>query len=563
MAGVYNVDNIYRLSNRRAIGKVSFNIGDRFNGRILKKIDPASAIIRLGEGIDFEIDVEGDFSKLKFGATKFEVCGFKHGKLQLKIIDINDALDLNIGNNLSSNISNEIDDDLLQGLLKFNIPVTKENIKEIRGVFEFIEKINSNSEEIDKFIDKYLISKNIGDNKDIQNNLKGFLNSLKTLNKEDILFLKENNIDLNKNNIDSFNKLFKNNDENIFNVLSNLKESLDETNIKLDSNIKLQIDIIKEKIVENNIREGVENKVYEKQVSNNKIDSLSSLENISNDSLDSESQNAIKDINNIVKNIVNSKNEIGLKSQLVIDIIKSINDKFESNGDISKDEMNKIISKLIDKPVQLTDANYKTIKDDFILLKSKIDSNKLHDIDIPKEVKNEILSKSNEAKEILKDILTFNKYKGAGEEKVFELIKNSMPDIKLMNKINNEYYFFESPIKILDNEYPCKLIIKDNRKDGKKIDSKNIKLILSVNTVNLGVIDTFIKVLDRSMNIEFKCNEESFSLLDKTKIEIKNVLEKLGYISNISLNVRREDVTIVNSRGFFDENNRTNLDIKV
>ena len=46
-------------------------------------------------------------------------------------------------------------------MLKFNIPLTKENIKEIKGIIQFLDKINNNPEEIDKFIQNYLLGKGL------------------------------------------------------------------------------------------------------------------------------------------------------------------------------------------------------------------------------------------------------------------------------------------------------------------------------------------------------------------------------------------------------------------
>ena len=59
----------------------------------------------------------------------------------------------------------------------------------------------------------------------------------------------------------------------------------------------------------------------------------------------------------------------------------------------------------------------------------------------------------------------------------------------MFNTISNEYYYLDVPINREMTEYPCKLIIKDNRKDGKKIDRTDVKIVVTVKTVNLGVVD--------------------------------------------------------------------------
>ena len=143
------------------------------------------------------------------------------------------------------------------------------------------------------------------------------------------------------------------------------------------------------------------------------------------------------------------------------------------------------------------------------------------------------------------------------------LIKESISDIKLMNKINNEYYYFDSNIRLRDNEYPCKLIIKDNRKDGKTIDSSNVKMIVSIKTINLGEVDAYINVIERAMSINFKCEEKFINIIESINEGLHHIISTTGYIPKITVEKKDEPVNIVNCRGFFNQNNRTNLDIKV
>ncbi|MDU3352103.1 MAG: hypothetical protein E7E72_18610, partial [Clostridium sp.] len=83
-------------------------------------------------------------------------------------------------------------------MLKFDIPLTKENIREIKGLIQFLDKIQANPKEIDEFISKYLMGKGIPQNSEegikINNVLKEFLGEFKTLSYEDILLFIENDM---------------------------------------------------------------------------------------------------------------------------------------------------------------------------------------------------------------------------------------------------------------------------------------------------------------------------------------------------------------------------------
>lgn len=62
-------------------------------------------------------------------------------------------------------------------MIKYNMPLTKENISKMKTLIDFQSKINENPNEEEQFIEKYLNNKNISLNseegQDIKNILKG------------------------------------------------------------------------------------------------------------------------------------------------------------------------------------------------------------------------------------------------------------------------------------------------------------------------------------------------------------------------------------------------------
>ena len=98
-------------------------------------------------------------------------------------------------------------------MIKHDMPLTKDNIIDIKNLVDFKEKISLNTNKEDIFIAKYLDSRNIDPNSEKANEitkiLKNFFEALKNLNVDEILLFKENNIELTKGNLESFIKLFK------------------------------------------------------------------------------------------------------------------------------------------------------------------------------------------------------------------------------------------------------------------------------------------------------------------------------------------------------------------
>lgn len=286
-------------------------------------------------------------------------------------------------------------------------------------------------------------------------------------------------------------------------------------------------------------------------------------------------------------------------------------------GDLSfnKTELEKALSKALGKPVTVTDEQYNKIKDivnlkltegenqgktsnvdkmggqpiakDGALLTTTenvsdetVESNKASvnsksdnaenlkalikdKLTSQEVVKSIISSKGQEGKDIIKEIISSLKSESAVSEKILDVIKNNMSDVKLFNKISQEYYYLNVPVKIKEQEYPCKLILKDNRKDGKKIDSKNVKMVVTVKTANLGVVDGYIKVLENKIDIDLKCEKSFMKILDLGKEKLISNIKSLGFNISVNVSKKEDEVSLTSCRKFFNENNRVNLDIKV
>ena len=133
MPGIFNIGNSYNVNNKKISSKLTFDIGEKFSGKIIKKEGSEDATIRLIDGWEFQAEIDGDIDSLGRGFHKFQVEGFEDGKLKLKIISSNiKESELVQGEFneiiLKEGLSNK-DINLLKDMVKFNIPMTKENIK--------------------------------------------------------------------------------------------------------------------------------------------------------------------------------------------------------------------------------------------------------------------------------------------------------------------------------------------------------------------------------------------------------------------------------------------------
>ena len=681
MPGVFNVGNSYNTNNKRISSKLTFDSGEKFSGKIIKKDDKNEVTIKLIDGWEFSAQIDGDIEGLENGLQRFQVEGFVDGKLKLKVIANNikgDELAQGEFNDIISSSGLSKDDVvLLKSMLKFDIPLTKENIREIKGLIQFLDKIQANPKEIDEFISKYLMGKGIPQNSEegikINNVLKEFLGEFKTLSHDDILLFIENDMEFNKENIKGYNNLFKGK-ESILKVLDKISNSIPELNKftkehMLESNLKqsienLDISTINPKSIdvegqnvegqngeeqkitkvpqhineqETSINNKLANDVYQKSdMGNAKVSMLSLLKSISGQNEDllntslkdilanrrmeftsSEFDRVFNLINTIkpeelinkIKETIFEFNDIG--AQNIVDDFSDYLNKTNNETlgvkeslDFSKGQLEKVLSNVMGRGITLTEEEFSKLKDVINLKNQEIIDNDTHQGQKINDLAKDILTKDNiigtnsnnidklndnniinknltksiptkelievslnkgteGSKEIIKDLISNLKSESLISEKILDIIKNNISDIKVFNKISSEYYYADIPVSIKEREYPCKIIVKDNRKEGKKIDSTNVKMVVTVETKNLGTVDGYMEVLDKKINIELKCEEKFVKIIDMTKSKLVNNIENMGFLVNVKVSKKENEVSLTSCREFFNSNSGVSLDRRV
>jgi hypothetical protein len=735
MPTIWNVNKGYDINNKKLSSKLTFEVGEKFNGKIVDKGEGNEVLVKLADGWQFQAEIEGDYEAQSQGLVKFVVEGFDNGKLKLKVVNGEQQESKLPSDSLSSVMEKEglskEDIDLLKSMIKHNIPLTRENISYVKSVLQFSEEINQNSEEIDNFIDKFVAGKGIDPQssqaKELQSVLRDFLSSFKNLSNKDILLFLENGIEINKENIESFNKLFKSDTtlkqyfDSISNELSNIKENssfiqstakdavqsanskngeindnaskLNNTNSNrvslndsliatkaYDSNdtVKSKVSIISllksmmntetslikeplknilasranmfnfseynqaisklDNISDNTVIEMVkENSVNQKEMTketlnkvissifNKEIDlsdnefekttnmlrivleenvhnsddiqpqmaknnakaelNLSNttpleanVEGLADDNSDSQLNNQLSNSKaNIQGEVLNKEDGINTKGQVILNAELNVEEDGNQSEEVKLQKQNESINdenpKQQASPVNSDErkAIREAISENSNLLKGiiKEDENinnifeKIQRLSSKDLIKNDIKVKLEDIKDVLKELIDITEKGEMTNSKISELIRGNINDFKFLNSINNEYYYLDLPIENNNKEYPCKLIIKDNRKEGKKIDKTSIKMVVSVKTINLGDVDGFIKVRDLNLDLELKCEEKYIKIFELSKEKLLQGLSGLGYAVNIKVQEKQEDVNLATCRDFFSDGDTMAIDVTV
>ncbi|MFR2527027.1 MAG: flagellar hook-length control protein FliK [Clostridium paraputrificum] len=622
MPAIWNVNNSYNVNNKKYSSKLTFEVGEKFSGKIISKGEGNEATVKLADGWQFSATIDGSIESEENVPLQLQVEGYEDGKLKLKIVK-KEADSNNLANDSLSEVIDKEglgkeDVDILKKMMKHNISLTRENITFVKSLLQFNTKINMDNNEIDNFILKYIDSKGISgeseQGKQIINTLKEFFVNFKNMKPEEILFFLENNIELTSENIESYNKLFSSNGNTVKEFFDNIKNDFAgievemkelEDNISnskvgekhLDNSIKaLGEEINKDKLGYNSLV----SKLYDSNdMSKSKVSMLAVLKSMTGGD-DNLLREPIKDIL-IEKKEQFTTNEYNtalgkinnLSDEEFINIVKDVLGKSGELKEISKDTVNIILRSFFGKDIEVGEVELRKIQDVIEYKFQELELNneggneeKLIGNNIANKtittleqevitgghkkilsanelIKNDINKKIDGIKDIIKELLVASKGEGEGADKVIQLLKNSISEFKLFNTISNEYYYLDVPINREMTEYPCKLIIKDNRKDGKKIDRTDVKIVVTVKTVNLGVVDGFLSVKDKGLDVELKCDKNYMKVLELSKSKLSNDLQKLGFNINIKVSMREEDITLASCREFFNDKAVSGIDIKV
>lgn len=650
MPGISKVNSNTSSGSSGISKKISFDVGDTFSARIISGENGGNEVtLKTSDGWSFNARVENpnDIEEDSGQSARFIVTGIEDGEVRIKFvpeetISDNTAKSKDFIGDLVKELGlskSDVDEDVLKLMIKYNMPLTKENISKMETIVDFNEKLSGDSEETNEFIAKYLSNKNIAQDSEegiqITNTLKSLAENLKGMTAEDMFTLMENNIDITPKNIESYKKLFKG-DSSIYNELKEIEKNLPQDNIKSDitnsktadvdlkSEISSTIDIKgaiqkhNEEVIQNQSEEAIQNQ-SEEVIQNQSEENLGEVKPKAQDEninklqdnlkmLDSMKEvlnkNGLREVtvsgqkvntNNIISKYVaqNWKNVVNdTKEQTINNLINKIS---EQTG-ISKERLSLILKDFIsdnaktnefkmkdlnaNSKTALADAVIKTQDENLKNLVKNTNSEKQNDVfnknilsnkDVPKmaadSIKEQIGLKINNMKDIINKLLTSNDNKDLNiQQKISLMLKNNMNDFKTFNSISDEYYYMDIPINNNNKDYQCKLIIKDDRKSGKKIDSKNVKIVTSVKTVNIGVVDAYIMVFNNNMEVNIKCDKDWVNPLDRAKIDVVKKISEMGYNINMTVQKKKndtEEVNLVECREFFKNNKYFKIDTRV
>lgn len=544
MAGIWNINSAYHINSKRVVSKLSFDLGQIFQARIVGFEEAKQEILlKMLDGWQFAAKLTKPLEFLPEGLIKFQVEGFEDGKLQLHILpklSQEETKHDSIGDMLEEQhiLLGEEDNALLEKMIQHRLPLTKENITSVKTMVDLRHRLLYNDNEEGKFIKNYMESKGLnpeeprGQNAEVK--LQGFFNVLKISSIDDLLTLYENGIDINEENLKSLHKI-SNGTQTIYKEIQELAgdELLDDLNSQQELAGNEQLD-------------------------------------------DSTGQQGLKSNTRVLD--VNNENGILIRvSKENVNQKPSTENFFHQGGDGGQDAADVIrkqadVLQVVDKPVSKGERknteNINQLEIDIGVKEAEKQplENKLVKLseETVNEIKTQIRARIEETKINIKAVLVGM----AGDNTevahaIFEGLGEKVNDFKVYNTLSSQYYYLDVPLEIRNRTYGCKLIIRDERKKGKRIDSKNVSFVASVKTVNIGIVDAYIRIRNSNMNVELYSDEKWLSLLYLGAETISRKLEQLGYNPLVKVKEKEREVTLSNCGEFFQDTGLASINVKV
>lgn len=548
LAGIWNVNSVYDMNSKQISAKLSFEIGEKFSARVLNLNKYTGEILlKLLDGWKFSAQIDNPKDIVENKLIRLQVEGFENDKLKLKIVTAEekgqsqskDSIKLFIKEN-STDLNSE-DYGIIEKMVKSGIPLTKDNISNVKTTIDFMNKIKENPTEGDIFIKNYLISKNVEPNSEkgnfIKDTLKNFFSELKNVSKEDLFILLENNIELNEDNIKSFNRVFKQ-EGTIYNEIKNM-----------DNVVK------NGELTYKNIEDTKESNMYktqEESTAGSKMNTRNADEKVSYANgersnaklaatMESIDMDRLNEFSDKIKNM-NGEDKLQTKNPESLNIGENISAK-----NVKEEGLKGKLDNVLNFFEKEKGVPHQTSKD------SNLASGNMDEM--ADNIKKQISMKTDEMKDIIRTFLEQNNdSENKASKNIISQLNSSVNDFKLFNTMSNSYYYMDLPVNLNDMDYQCKLMIKDDRKKGKKIDATNVKIITSISTENMGIVDAYLTVNNINMNVDIKCSKEWIGLMKQGYETILESLSNIGYNINIEFHEKKEKMNISTCREFFDDN---------
>ena len=154
------------------------------------------------------------------------------------------------------------------------------------------------------------------------------------------------------------------------------------------------------------------------------------------------------------------------------------------------------------------------------------------------------------------------------KDEILNKIENLQSSLKFINDINNHSIYMQIPLNIQGKTTTGEIYVLKKKSRGKKIDPQNTSVLVSLNTPNLGQIDSLITVYRKNISLNIRVEEQSIiSLIKENYIQLYNSLMDKGYkLVDVKYRLMEEEVNLLNAESTMLKeinSNKQSIDYKI
>ena len=537
-----NINSPITPINRKTISKVSLNVGESFKGELIN-LEGEEALILLPGGYKLRARIVGNLKEAYLSRFLFQLEDFKDGKVFLKIIreETTEEFKGDLKNKFFKEGIAPEDEDMASLLLRHNIPLSKSNLSFVKSIFFLWGEGLKSVEYIDKLLDKYIKLKGGSfeplKEGEVRLKLKEAFMEISTLTEDDIIIFLENDIALSKENINGYKKL------------------MDSTGILFDAFKTLEgktgLSMIEKELLPKDIDTTIDYLIEDAKIESTKTTLERGMK-----------ESEVKPINESLEEADNSS-VIAQSSKE-----KSLAPKLRGYSNEVKNNIKAIFDKIlveggseIEAETAAAEVNADDNKNNTALEKEQIKGAMIKDLKVlSEEVLEELVIKGKELKEMVEKVIE-EVNRGKLSEALEKELNIMTKDLKILNQLSKDYYYLDIPLTVFNKDFPLKMIIKDNREGGKTLDSKDIKLVISVDAPRLGIIDGYIEIKERKLKVNIAVPKESLQIFKRNEESLLSSLNNLGYNTDIQFNPKEEGHEVSLLTRFFQQGNSVLVDV--
>jgi hypothetical protein len=154
------------------------------------------------------------------------------------------------------------------------------------------------------------------------------------------------------------------------------------------------------------------------------------------------------------------------------------------------------------------------------------------------------------------------------KNEVLNKIENLQNNLKFINDLNNHSTYVQIPLNILSKNTTGELYVLKKGSKGKKIDLQNASVLISLNTPNLGQIDSLINVNRKNISLSIRVEEQSIiGFIKGYYIQLYNSLLDKGYkLVDVKYRLIEEEINPLNAEQTITKElnlNNQSIDFKI